>query len=197
MDSNNLDNMNNNDNNVTNPSAAATGNTFAENGNVNSTVPMGTGYQQNAGNAYQTGAGYQQNAGNAYQTGMGYQQNAGNAYQTGMGYQQGNGYGYNYGNPGYDNGYGIYDEPGKGTATASLVLGIISLVFCWMYLASFLGIITGIVGIICASNSYKAGNTSGVQKAGLVCSIIGLSLSSIVFVSCVACLGFVDMIERY
>lgn len=120
--------------------------------------------------------------------------NAGNAQ--GFSYQPGA----QYNNQGYNNqqvpnmnyqnnGQPSGDEPGKGAAIASLVLGIVSIV-CWFFgMGAFLGLITGLIGVICASSSKKAGYTGGIQTGGLVCSIIGLVVSAVVFVACVACVG--------
>ena len=56
----------------------------------------------------------------------------------------------------------------------------------------------GIAGIICATNGQKycleAGQPTSLATAGLVLSIIGLTLSSISFFTCtlcVTCVGFV------
>jgi hypothetical protein len=68
--------------------------------------------------------------------------------------------------------------------TASLVLGIISIVLCWCY--GIIGFITGVIGLILAikdSKTYKDSpnsfTTSSINnyKAGLICSIIGTALS--------------------
>ena len=100
------------------------------------------------------------------------------------------GYNYNQGSPSYDNG----DIPGRGAATASLVLGIISIV-CWILTAtSFIGLVTGIIGLICSSSAKKAGFKGGIQTAGFVCSLIGVIGGAIVFVACVACVGFMGII---
>ena len=73
-------------------------------------------------------------------------------------------------------------------AIASLILGISSIVFglfCnWL---DFIFMITSIVGIILGSMAKKKDPTSGAASAGLVCSIIGLIISSIIFVAC-ACM---------
>lgn len=85
--------------------------------------------------------------------------------------------------------------PGKGKATASLVLGIISLVcgiFGSFLITALIGIGCGIAGIILGSQAKKElpeGYPSGTAKGGLICSIIGLVLSAIVFVACVICAG--------
>lgn len=70
-------------------------------------------------------------------------------------------------------------DPGKNTGVASLILGIVSLVFSWTFL---IGIGCGIAGIITAVKSKKATLNarmipSGLPKGGLICSIIGLVLT--------------------
>ena len=61
--------------------------------------------------------------------------------------------------------------PKKPTHTASLVLGILSLVFA--LLMALVGEILGIIGIVLAANNRKEYNT----KAALICSIVGLVLA--------------------
>lgn len=79
--------------------------------------------------------------------------------------------------------------PGKGAATASMVLGIIGVV-CWFFgWSSIVSVIVGIIGLVLASNSKKAGFVSGVRTAGYVLSLISLIGGAIFFVSCVACAG--------
>ena len=79
--------------------------------------------------------------------------------------------------------------PGKNLATASLVCGILSLVFIFFGYGALLGIIAGIAAIICAVNAKKKGFDSGMRKAGFVMGIIGTVLCGITFVSCALCLG--------
>lgn len=83
-------------------------------------------------------------------------------------------------------------DPGQGAATGSLVCGITSLVagiiFGWTTFLALAGLVVGIVGVVLAVNAKKQGNTSGMQTAGLILSIIGAAISGIVFVSCVACI---------
>ena len=76
------------------------------------------------------------------------------------------------------------NEPGKGAAIASLVLGIVSIA-----MGALIGLITGIIGLICASSAKKAGFVGGMRTAGFVCSLIGVIGSALVFVACVACVG--------
>ena len=67
-------------------------------------------------------------------------------------------------------------------STASLVLGILSIVTCWCY--GFPGIITGVIGLILGNNATKIHNENpdtyegiGNATAGKVTSIIGLVLT--------------------
>lgn len=79
--------------------------------------------------------------------------------------------------------------PGKGAATASLVLGIIA-VICWFFgYSSILSVILGIIGIVLASNSKKEGFDGGIRTAGFVLSLIGLIGGAFFFIACVACIG--------
>ena len=74
-------------------------------------------------------------------------------------------------------------------ATGVLVLGIISIVGCFCY--GIVGIITGIIALVLAGKAIKLYNANPTLyteasyknlKAGKVCGIIGLSLSSIFFI---------------
>lgn len=79
--------------------------------------------------------------------------------------------------------------PGKGAATASLVLGIIAVVLWFFGYTSIVSVILGIVGLVCAGNAKKAGFMGGLRTAGFVLSLIGLIGGGIAFVACVACAG--------
>ncbi len=79
--------------------------------------------------------------------------------------------------------------PGQGAATASLVLGIIAVV-CWFFqYSSLLSILFGIIGLVLASKSKKAGFNGGTRTAGFVLSLVGLIGGALVFIACVACVG--------
>lgn len=80
-------------------------------------------------------------------------------------------------------------QPGKGKAVASLVLGIVAVVFWFFGTLSIISIICGIVGIILSSSAKKSGFVGGICTAGLVLSIIGLVGGAVSFVACVACAG--------
>lgn len=86
------------------------------------------------------------------------------------------------------------DIPGRGAATASLVLGIISIASWFFGIGAFVGIITGIIGLICSSNAKREGYTGGMQTGGFVCSLIGLIGGALVLVACVACVGFIGTV---
>ena len=58
--------------------------------------------------------------------------------------------------------------PGKGAATASMVLGIISVVLWFFGYSALVSVILGIVGLILAGNAKKAGFVGGIQTAGFV-----------------------------
>ena len=79
--------------------------------------------------------------------------------------------------------------PGKGAATGSLVCGIISVILWWFGYSALVSVILGIVGLVLAGNSKKAGFAGGMRTAGFVLSLIGLIGGGLVFVSCVACAG--------
>lgn len=72
-----------------------------------------------------------------------------------------------------------------GLAIAGLVLGIISVVFIFIF--PWIGLITGIVGIILSVKGRASVNKKGMATAGLVLSIIGTSLSGI-FIACALCI---------
>jgi len=79
--------------------------------------------------------------------------------------------------------------PGKGNATASLVLGIIAVV-CWFFgYSAVISVILGVIGLVYAGKAKKAGFEGGMRTAGFVLSLIGLIGGAIVFLACVACVG--------
>ena len=112
-----------------------------------------------------------------------------------------NGY-YNggYNNGGYNNGgYNNYngDVPGKGAATASMVLGIISVVLWFFGYSAIVSVILGVVGLILAGNAKKAGFMGGIRTAGFVLSLIGLIGGALVFIACVVVVGAIGTLGLY
>ena len=75
----------------------------------------------------------------------------------------------------------------NGLAVASLVLGIVAIVFNFIGLG-IVGLILGIVGIVLGVMAKKR-NPTGMATAGLVLSIIGTVLCALVFIACAACVG--------
>ena len=136
-------------------------------------------------------------------TGQPVNNNNGNYYSN-PGVQVNNNGNYYANNPYPNNGYqnnNVYagnmsgDVPGKGAATASLVLGIMSLVCCLSMAGAVVGVILGIVGVICSSSAKKAGFVGGIQKGGFICSLIGIIAGCLIFVACVACVGALGAAE--
>ena len=83
------------------------------------------------------------------------------------------------------------EQKSNGTAVASLVLGIISVVciFLWLTIwGTYIGLAAGIVGLVLGVKARKEG-TSGLATAGFVLAIIGLVLNAILFFSCAIPLG--------
>ena len=79
--------------------------------------------------------------------------------------------------PQYQHG-GVGDgQVGDGRSTASLVLGIVSLVLCWIF---GIGIIPGIIAIALAAGARRTyGRRDGLATAGFVCGIIGTVISAL------------------
>lgn len=79
--------------------------------------------------------------------------------------------------------------PGKGSATASMVLGIISVVLWFFGYSALVSVVLGIIGLVLAGSAKKAGFEGGIRTAGFVLSLIGLIGGALFFVACVACAG--------
>ena len=74
----------------------------------------------------------------------------------------------------------------NGLGVASLVLGILSIIF--IFVVQWIGLILGIIGIVLAVNARK-NNPSGVATAGLVLSIVGTVFCALGFIACAACVA--------
>ena len=79
--------------------------------------------------------------------------------------------------------------PGKGAATSSMVLGIISVVLWFFGYSALVSVVLGIIGLVLAGSAKKAGFEGGIRTAGFVLSLISLIGGALVFVACVACVG--------
>lgn len=80
---------------------------------------------------------------------------------------------------------------GKTSATVSLVLGIISVVFA--FVVPLVGVICAIVGLVFASKAKKEGFIGGMRTAGFVLSIIGLVLAIIMWIVTAVVIGAVGL----
>ena len=73
-------------------------------------------------------------------------------------------------------------------AIASMVLGIVSVVCSFIGGLNLLGLVLGVVGLILGIIAKKKA-PSGMATAGIVLSIIGISITLLVLIACAACLG--------
>ena len=76
----------------------------------------------------------------------------------------------------------------NGKAVASLVLGIISLIFVFFGTYSFIGMILAVIGLVLGSNAKKEAPSS-MATAGFVLSVISLALCALSFIACAICIG--------
>ena len=65
----------------------------------------------------------------------------------------------------------------KGLAITSMVLGIVGLVFCWVW---WLGLPASIVGLILGIVALKKGQPRGMALAGIITAGVALALAVIV-----------------
>jgi len=77
-------------------------------------------------------------------------------------------------------------ENGKGLSIAALILGIVSIIFC--FINPIVALICGIVGLILGVMARKR-QPNGMATAGFILSIIGLVISIIMFIAVAACIG--------
>lgn len=77
----------------------------------------------------------------------------------------------------------------KGKQIASLVCGILSIVWAWASYGAVVGIALGIVAIVLSSGVKNAGAENGMSKAGFICGIIGVILSAVMLIVWIACTG--------
>lgn len=79
------------------------------------------------------------------------------------------------------------DQPGKGLAIASLILGIIAASCVFFGTGAIAGVVCGIVGLVLNSKAKNAGFAGGLLKAGFILNLIGLIASAVSFVIGIAC----------
>lgn len=73
--------------------------------------------------------------------------------------------------------YNYYNR-GKGYGIASLVLGIVTILFVFTGILGIIGILTGIIGLILGRRGMTLSppGLAGMATAGFVCSLIGLCI---------------------
>ncbi|MFH1683058.1 MAG: hypothetical protein ABIA37_04640 [Candidatus Woesearchaeota archaeon] len=81
-------------------------------------------------------------------------------------------------------------DESNGIGIASLVLGIVSIVFCW---AAVFGLAAGILGLILSMKQRKI-CSNGIATAGFVTSIIGTIFSAIYVVFWILLGAFISAI---
>jgi len=79
-------------------------------------------------------------------------------------------------------------DPGRGMAIASLILGIASIPLAFIYVGIATAIVGLVLGIMAKKKQSEAGFPTGMAVAGMVCSIITLALSIVVSILCTATL---------
>jgi hypothetical protein len=81
--------------------------------------------------------------------------------------------------------YAQYPQPrtGNGKATAALVLGIVSIVFCWTTIFDIVPVVLAIVfGVLGRNEAKRGGSGRSLATTGLVCGVIGAILAVVVSV---------------
>jgi hypothetical protein len=96
---------------------------------------------------------------------------------------------------------GFYQQPSLPNSTGVLVLGILSIVFCWTY--GLVGLILGIIALALSSkantiyqqnpNMYSIASYKNM-KAGRVCAIIGTVISAVWLLIIIIMLAFVGTV---
>lgn len=81
----------------------------------------------------------------------------------------------------------IEEDRPSGTAIASMVLGIVSIVFCCM---NVIAVVLGIVAIVLSRREEQSGHQNGFVKAGFVCGLIGAILGGIYLIYVIAVVMF-------
>ena len=86
-------------------------------------------------------------------------------------------------------------DNGKGLATASMVLGIVGLVFTF-FINGLIGLILGIIGLVLAGKAKQQGFEGSMRTAGFIMSLISVIAGVLMFIlalACVATLGAIGM----
>lgn len=79
------------------------------------------------------------------------------------------------------------EEQKKSLTIAALVLGIVGIVFDFVY--TIVGIIIGIIGIVMAVQARKKEGNSSMATGGLVCSIVAVALGGAMYLCTICAIG--------
>ena len=85
------------------------------------------------------------------------------------------------------------EERGKGKATASMVLGIISLVLLVTGYGAAVSVLLSVIGMALAGSSKRDGYTGSIRTTGVIMNMFGLIVGIVVFVACIACVGLLGV----
>ena len=80
------------------------------------------------------------------------------------------------------------DNQTNGKSLASLILGIVSLLFIFFGTFSLLGMILSIIGLVLGTNAKKEAPSS-MATAGVILNTISLAVCALSFIACAICLG--------
>ncbi len=94
---------------------------------------------------------------------------------------------YQYQQPQYQQSYGQQNIPGRNEAIASMVLGIVSVVFMFFGWSALISVILAVIGLILSGNSKKKGYEGTMLTAGFILCLIGVIGGALIFVACVSC----------
>ena len=83
--------------------------------------------------------------------------------------------------------------PGHGKAVAGLVLGILSIVFCWASFVDLLLLVPGLIFSILGLSDARAGRGGrGLAMSGLICTIAGVVLAIVMTIVWVSVANHID-----
>ena len=82
----------------------------------------------------------------------------------------------------------MMEEKGRSMALASMILGIVGLVFTFL-INTLLGLLLGIAGLVLAGKAKRLGFMGGMRTAGFVMSLISVILGAVLFVLALAAMA--------
>lgn len=84
-------------------------------------------------------------------------------------------------------------DNGKSLATASMVLGIVGLVFTF-FINGLIGLILGIIGLVLAGKAKQQGFEGSMRTAGFIMSLISVIAGVLMFILALACVATIGVI---